>query len=204
MPAVRQVVNGEWGRLKQEYSLPFRFNTGGLNHSTSQHLNLFTFTDVAAVGQRSTQKGKSFAVSIFPSSKYTWSSGALSTVSAPPAGSTFQAFTSVYQRPLYSRLSTSKEIVSIVPAFKRDSLILSPQMDTQTFFGYWSPVSTIISCFFHWPFLPFPVCNGSTWMSLAVNCIVADFSDEDKGSHYKNQGLIRVTGYFLKKPGIRV
>src|SRR5690606_39242848 len=80
--------------------------------------------------------------------------------------SIFHAFTSVYHLPLYSRLSTSNDTLSIFPTWSWLVLILSPQMEIQTFLGYCDRVSTMMSCLFHSPLVPVPVCSGSTCINF--------------------------------------
>src|SRR6478609_2724695 len=84
----------------------------------------------------------------------------------------FQALTSVYQRPLYSRLSILIEAVILSPTLILFSSAFSPQSDKHTFFGNCPGVSIINSCFFHTPFFPWPVCRGKRLTTVPVISIV--------------------------------
>jgi len=78
-----------------------------------------------------------------------------------PCRDTFHAFTSVYQRPLYSRLSTSIETSRLSPCWILNSSILSPQAMKQTFLGYWASVSKMYSCLRHSPLADCPDLTGN-------------------------------------------
>lgn len=80
---------------------------------------------------------------------------------AAPCRAIFQARTSVYHRPLYSRLSILTEAVIFSPMLSRFSSTFSPHKERHTFLGYWPGVSMMNSCFFQTPFFPCPVCRGN-------------------------------------------
>ena len=81
-----------------------------------------------------------------------------------PLRETFHAFTSVYHRPLYSRLSISIQTSRLAPCWILNSSILSPQTIKQTFLGYWTSVSKINSCLRHPPLADCPDFSGNSSM----------------------------------------
>jgi len=92
-----------------------------------------------------------------------------------PCRETFHAFTSVYQRPLYSRLSISIETLRFSPCWILKSSILSPQTIKQIFLGYWASVSKINSCLRHSPLADCPDFSGNSSMIFPEISKVATF-----------------------------
>ena len=98
-------------------------------------------------------------------------------LASPPCRETFHAFTSVYQRPLYSRLSTSIETSRFSPCWILNSSILSPQTIKQIFLGYWASVSKINSCLRHSPLADCPDFSGNSSIIFPEISNVASFHE---------------------------